>query len=200
MQIVGKLVPCARRVKAHIGKFGLFCLALGERYPYGANLGSKQNGDSIMDLRATITAAMKQAMRDKASDRLSTIRLINAAIKDSDIEARSDGNDDGVSDSDILAILAKMSRQRAESAKTYEEAGRLDLAERELVEIKVIEEFLPRQLNDEEVSAAIDAAIQEVGAESIRDMGRIMGVLKSKYTGQMDFGSVGPRVKNRLSS
>ena len=153
-----------------------------------------------MDLRATITAAMKQAMRDKASDRLSTIRLINATIKDSDIEARSDGNDDGVSDSDILAILAKMSRQRSESAKTYEEAGRLDLAERELVEIKVIEEFLPRQLNDEEVTAAIDAAIQEVGAESIRDMGRIMGVLKSKYTGQMDFGSVGPRVKDRLSS
>jgi len=153
-----------------------------------------------MDLRAAIIGAMKQAMKDKASDRLSTIRLINAAIKDSDIEARSDGNDDGVSDSDILAILAKMSRQRAESAKTYEEAGRLDLAERELVEIKVIEEFLPRQLNDQEVAAAIDAAIQEVGAESIRDMGRIMGVLKSKYTGQMDFGSVGPRVKDRLSS
>ena len=200
MQIVGKLVPSALRVKAHIREFGLIWLALGKRYPYGANLGSKQNGESIMDLRATITAAMKQAMRDKASDRLSTIRLINAAIKDSDIEARSDGNDDGVRESDILAILAKMSRQRSESAKTYEEAGRLDLAERELVEIKVIEEFLPRQLNDEEVTAAIDAAIQEVGAESIRDMGRIMGVLKSKYTGQMDFGSVGPRVKDRLSS
>src|SRR6056300_1764849 len=153
-----------------------------------------------MDLRATITAAMKQAMRDKASDRLSTIRLINAAIKDSDIEARSDGNDDGVSDSDILAILGKMSRQRTESAKTYEEAGRLDLAERETNEISIIEEFLPRQLDPGEVDAAINDAISELGADSIRDMGRVMGVLKSKYTGQMDFGTVGPKVKDKLSA
>ena len=105
----------------------------------------------------------------------------------------------GVDDADILAILGKMTKQRLESARAYEEGGRLDLAERERNEITVIEEFLPRQLDDEEVSAAIDAAIAETGAESIRDMGRIMGLLKQQYTGQMDFGAVGPRVKDKLS-
>ena len=93
-----------------------------------------------------------------------------------------------------------MVRQRHESAKTYEEAGRIDLAERELSEVKVVEEFLPRQLDDQETSDAVDAAIAEVGAESIRDMGRVMGALKEKYTGQMDFGSAGPLVKQKLSS
>jgi uncharacterized protein YqeY len=93
-----------------------------------------------------------------------------------------------------------MTRQRSESAKTYEEAGRIDLAERELEEITVIEEFLPRQLDDGEAAAAIDAAIDAVGANSIRDMGKVMGELKGKYTGQMDFGSVGAKVKAKLSS
>ena len=93
-----------------------------------------------------------------------------------------------------------MTRQRSESAKTYEEAGRIDLAERELEEITVIEEFLPRQLDDGEVDEAIDAAIRTVGAASIRDMGKVMGELKGKYTGQMDFGSVGAKVKGKLSS
>ena len=97
-----------------------------------------------MELRARINAAMKQAMRDKATARLSTVRLINAAIKDRDIAARSEGNDEGVDDAEVLAILGKMTRQRQESARTYEEAGRFDLSERELAEIKVIEEFLPR--------------------------------------------------------
>jgi uncharacterized protein YqeY len=153
-----------------------------------------------MDLRATIIAATKQAMKDKAANRLSTLRLISAAIKDRDIAARAEGNDEGVGDDELLAILGKMTRQRSESAKTYEEAGRIDLAERELEEITVIEEFLPRQLDDGEVDAVIDAAILEVGAESIRDMGKVMGELKGKYTGQMDFGSVGAKVKAKLSS
>ncbi|MFZ5962829.1 GatB/YqeY domain-containing protein [Thalassococcus sp. BH17M4-6] len=153
-----------------------------------------------MELRTRINTAMKQAMRDKASDRLSTVRLINAAIKDRDIAARADGNDDGVSDDEVLAILGKMVKQRRESARTYEEGGRLDLAERELAEIDVIEEFLPKRLSDDEVAKAVDSAVAEVGAESIRDMGRVMGVLKAKYTGQMDFGSVGPMVKDRLSN
>jgi uncharacterized protein YqeY len=153
-----------------------------------------------MDLRASIMAATKQAMKDKAANRLSTLRLISAAIKDRDIAARTEGNDEGVGDDELLAILGKMTRQRSESAKTYEEAGRIDLAERELEEITVIEEFLPRQLDDGEVDAAIDAAISEVGATSIRDMGKVMGELKGKYTGQMDFGSVGPKVKAKLSS
>jgi uncharacterized protein YqeY len=153
-----------------------------------------------MDLRASIMAATKKAMKDKAANRLSTLRLISAAIKDRDIAARAEGNDEGVGDDELLAILGKMTRQRSESAKTYEEAGRIDLAERELEEITVIEEFLPRQLDDGEVDAAIDAAIRTVGAASIRDMGKVMGELKGKYTGQMDFGSVGAKVKGKLSS
>ena len=153
-----------------------------------------------MDLRASIMGATKQAMKDKAANRLSTLRLISAAIKDRDIAARAEGNDEGVGDDELLAILGKMTRQRSESAKTYEEAGRIDLAERELEEITVIEEFLPRQLDDDEVDAAIDAAITTVGAASIRDMGKVMGELKGKYTGQMDFGLVGAKVKGKLSS
>lgn len=153
-----------------------------------------------MDLRERITSAMKQAMRDKAVNRLSTLRLINAAIKDKDIDARAKGIDEGVDDSEVLAILGKMSKQRMESARAYEEGSRLDLAEREREEIVVIEEFLPRQLSAAEVAAAVDAAIGEVGADSIRDMGKVMGILKGKYTGQMDFGTVGPVVKDRLCS
>ncbi|WP_299146263.1 GatB/YqeY domain-containing protein [uncultured Tateyamaria sp.] len=151
-----------------------------------------------MDLRAKISAALKQAMKDKDAERLSTLRLINAAIKDKDIDARAAGEDDGVGEAEVLGILGKMSKQRLESARTYEEGGRLDLAERELAEIKVIEEFLPQQLDDSARAKAVDAAIAEVGADSIRDMGKVMGVLKSKYTGQMDFGTVGPMVKDRL--
>jgi len=151
-----------------------------------------------MDLRTRISAALKQAMKDKEADRLSTLRLINAAIKDKDIDARAAGQDDGVGEAEVLAILGKMSKQRVESARTYEEGGRLDLAERELGEIKVIEEFLPQQMNDDESVRAVDAAIAEVGADSIRDMGKVMGVLKGKYMGQMDFGAVGPMVKDRL--
>ena len=152
-----------------------------------------------MELRTRVTQAMKQAMKDKDAARLSTIRLINAAIKDRDIAARGDGQDEGVNDAEILSILGKMAKQRRESAKTYEEGGRLDLAEAELAEIDVIEEFLPRRLSDSEVTQVIDQAVAEVGAVSIRDMGRVMAVLKGKYTGQMDFGDVGTKVKTRLA-
>ncbi len=153
-----------------------------------------------MDLRTRLNTSVKQAMRDKDSARLSTLRLINAAIKDRDIAARGEGNEDGVGDDEVLGILGKMVKQRRDTAKTYEEGGRLDLAERELSEIGVIEEFLPRKLTDDEVTAAVDAAVAETGASSIRDMGRVMGALKSKYTGQMDFGAVGGMVKDRLAA
>ncbi|WP_226626890.1 GatB/YqeY domain-containing protein [Alloyangia pacifica] len=153
-----------------------------------------------MDLRERITAATKQAMKDKASERLSTLRLISAAVKDRDIAARAEGNDSGVEDTELLSILAKMVKQRRESARTYEEGGRLDLAEAELAEIPVIEEFLPKPLSNEDVSKAVDAAVKEVGASSIRDMGRVMGVLKTRYQGRMDFGAVGPMVKDRLAA
>ncbi len=152
-----------------------------------------------MSMRTTITDALKQAMKDRAADRLSTLRLVNAAIKDLDIAMRGDGNDEGAQDADVLQILSKMVKQRQESARTYEEGGRLDLAEREVAEIAVIEEFLPQKLSDDEVVSAIDTAIAEVGASSVRDMGKIMGALKAKYTGQMDSGKVGALVKDRLN-
>lgn len=151
-----------------------------------------------MTLRERLQLGLKEAMRAKEADRLSTLRLINAAIKDREIAMRGDGVEATVGDAEILAILGKMVKQRQESARAYEEGGRLELAEKELAEIRVIEEFLPRQLTGDEVEAAIAAAIAETGATSIRDMGRVMGVLKGKYTGQMDFGAVGPMIKNRL--
>jgi len=150
-------------------------------------------------MRERLQAALKDAMRAKEAARLSTLRLINAAIKDRDIAVRGDGQDAGVSDADILGILGKMVRQRQESARAYEEGGRLELAEKELEEIRVIEEFLPRQLSAAEVDAAISAAVTEAGATGIRDMGKVMAVLKAKYTGQMDFGAAGPRIKVMLS-
>ncbi|QPM89074.1 GatB/YqeY domain-containing protein [Pseudooceanicola algae] len=153
-----------------------------------------------MSLREKLNAEIKQAMRDRASTRLCTLRLVNAAIKDRDIATRGDGNDEGVGESEVLAIMGKMTKQRQESARAYEEGGRIDLAQQELDEIKVIEEFLPRQLNQTEVDKAIEEAISSTDAHSIRDMGKIMGHLKSKYTGQMDFGSVGPMVKKRFAS
>ena len=151
-----------------------------------------------MELRARVNAALKQAMKDKATLRLSTLRLINAAIKDQDISARGDGKEAGVSDAEVLSILSKMTKQRQESARAYEEGGRLDLAERERAEVEVIQEFLPRRLDDEEVARAVTAAVEQTGAGSIRDMGKVMAELKSRYTGQMDFGKVGPLVKDRL--
>ncbi|MCA8869855.1 MAG: GatB/YqeY domain-containing protein [Rhodobacteraceae bacterium] len=149
-------------------------------------------------MRERITNELKDAMRAKDAPRLSTIRLIQAAIKDRDIAARTDGVDQGVPDDEILAILAKMIKQRHESAKTYEEAGRLELAEKERAEILVIEEFLPRQLADDEVEAAVREVVAKTGAHSIRDMGRVMAALKERYAGQMDFGKAGSAVKRLL--
>ncbi|MCV2869622.1 GatB/YqeY domain-containing protein [Defluviimonas sp. WL0002] len=151
-----------------------------------------------MIMRDRIAAALKDAMKSRDADRLSTLRLINAAIKDKDIAARGEGGEGAVGDAEVLAILGRMVKQRQESARAYEEGGRLELAEKEQAEIKVIEEFLPRQLSDDEVTSAIDAAIAETGAATIRDMGKVMAALKARYTGQMDFGAAGPRVKDRL--
>ena len=153
-----------------------------------------------MGLRSKITQSLKEAMKEKDAIRLSTLRLINAAIKDRDIALRSGGEDDvGVGDDEILVILGKMVKQRQESARAYEEGGRLELAEKEMDEIKVIKTFLPRQLDEAETAAAVDDAVEKTGASSIRDMGKVMGELKGRYTGQMDFAKVGPMVKERLS-
>jgi len=151
-----------------------------------------------MDLRARINAALKQAMKERAVERLATLRLINAAIKDREIAMRGEEGETGVGDAEVLDILGRMLKQRQESVRAYEEGGRLDLAESERAEMDVIQEFLPRKLTDAEVDKAITAAIAETGASSIRDMGKVMGVLKSRHAGQMDFGAVGPMVKDRI--
>lgn len=151
-----------------------------------------------MPLREKLSTNLKSAMKNKEVDRLMTLRLINAAIKDRDIALRGEGQTEGATEGDILAILAKMVKQRHESARSYEEAGRLELAERELAEVTVIEGFLPRQLNDAEIASAIAATIEQTEASSIRDIGKVIGALKSQYNGQMDFGRVGPMVKDSL--
>src|SRR5690606_34757633 len=125
-----------------------------------------------MSMRDRLQQALKDAMKAKDALRLSTLRLINAAIKDRDIASRGDGEAETVPDSEITAILAKLVKQRQESARAYEEGGRLELAEKELAEIVVIQEFLPRQISAEEVAEALNAAIAETGASSIRDVGK----------------------------
>ncbi|MEC8545803.1 MAG: GatB/YqeY domain-containing protein [Pseudomonadota bacterium] len=142
--------------------------------------------------------ALKVALKSQDKVRISTLRLINAAIKDRDIADRTDNGGAGVSEDVVLEILAKMIKQRQESLSAYEKAGRLDLADQERSEIVIIQEFMPRQLEDDEIIAAVDAALAEVGAETLKDMGKVMGLLKQKYTGQMDFGKAGARVKEKL--
>ncbi|QLQ18114.1 MAG: GatB/YqeY domain-containing protein [Exiguobacterium profundum] len=150
-----------------------------------------------MALRDRLQSELKEAMKAREADRLSALRLINAAIKDREIAARGEGAGE-LTDADLMAILGKMVKQRQESARIYEEGGRLELAEKELTEIRVIEEFLPRQLSPDEVETAISAAIAETGATGIRDMGRVMAALKARHTGQMDFAAAGAAIKARL--
>lgn len=149
-------------------------------------------------MRDRINSAMKQAMRDKEVLRLSTLRLVMAAIKDRDIAARVDGVDNSVSDDEILAILGKMIKQRKDSAGAYGNAGRTELAAQELSEIEIITGFLPKQLNDDEIEDVVKKVINDSGASGIRDMGKVMGLLKKSYTGQMDFGKAGGLVKSLL--
>ena len=151
-----------------------------------------------MTLRDILSGAVKDAMRAKSADRLSTLRLISSAIKDRDIAARGEGAEGPVGDDVILGLLGKMVKQRQESARAFETGNRPELAAKELAEIKLIEEFLPAQLTDAESAAALEAAIADTGAVGLRDMGKVMAELKSRYTGQMDFGKVGPLVKARL--
>ena len=150
-------------------------------------------------MRDNIAAALKEAMLAKDKLRVCTVRLMMAAIKDRDIALRSEDGASGLDDAGIMALLAKMVKQREESAATYETAGRMELAEAERAEITVIKSFLPKPLSADEVDAAIKKAMAETGASSIRDMGKVMGALKSKYAGQMDFGAVGGQVKATLA-
>lgn len=153
-----------------------------------------------MDKRAEFNTAMKNAMKNKDPVALSTTRLILAALKDKDIVARTDGRGDGASDAEILSMLQSMIKQRAESVRIYRDAGREDLAVREEQEIKVIESFLPQQLSEAEVSTAIDQMIVECGAADIKDMGKVMAELKTRYAGQMDMGQASKMVKDKLAA
>ena len=151
-------------------------------------------------MRAQIAAAMKQALKDKDQIALGTIRLILAALKDRDIAARGNGNPDGISDDEIFGLLQTMIKQRNESAKIYRDGDRPALADAEEAEIAIIKGFLPTQLNDEEMQAAIDSAIDQANASSVKDMGQVMGFLKSNYAGQMDFSLASQAVKAALLS
>jgi uncharacterized protein YqeY len=149
-------------------------------------------------LAERINKALKTAMREQDKVRLSTLRLISAAFKDREIQNRGTGKDESLTEAGMQEILAKMIKQRRESADTYDQGGRPELGERERAEIVIIEEFLPRQLSVAEMEAAISGVVKELGAESLKDMGRVMGVLKERYGGQMDFGKAGGIVKGLL--
>ena len=149
-------------------------------------------------LRERLNEELKTAMKAKEARAVSTLRLILAALKDRDIAARDKGNGDGLVEDEILEMLQKMVRQRRESIKLYSEGGRPDLVERECDEIAVIERFLPAALTPEETATAIEEAVQELEAGSIKDMGRVMGLLKQRYVGRLDFAKVGKQVKARL--
>lgn len=152
--------------------------------------------ETTMSLRARLQEATVAAMKAKDAARLSALRMVSSSIKDREIAVRAEAGE--VTDGDILALLGKMVKQRTESARAFADGGRAELADKELAEIKVIEEFLPRQMDSAEVEAAIAAAIAEAGASSIKDMGKVMAVLKAAYTGQMDFGAVGAVLKTKL--
>lgn len=148
-------------------------------------------------MREKINDDLKTAMKAGEKDRVGTLRLINAAIKAADIDARPSGNDK-ISDSDILLVLTKMVKQRRDSIEQYVSGGRPDLAEKEQSEINVIELYLPQQMSEDETKTAIVAVIAETGAEGPKDMGKVMAALKAKYAGQMDFGKASGLTKDLL--
>lgn len=150
--------------------------------------------DSTADLKHSITADMKLAMKAGDKERLGTIRLILSAIKQQEVDTRKD-----LSDADIIALLDKMTKQRRESIEQYTKAGRDDLAAKEETELEVIREYLPSQLSETEITDLIDEAIRSAGAESMRDMGKVMGILKPQMQGRADMSAVSGQIKDRLS-
>ena len=150
-------------------------------------------------LRDKINDSVKTAMKAQDKPRLSTLRLVNSSLKNADIEARGQGKEP-LADEDILGLLQKMIKQRQESVELYDKGGRADLAGAEREEIAIISSFLPKQLTDDEIKAAIAEAVKETGAASVKDMGKVMGALKQRYTGKMDFAKAGGLVKGQLGS
>jgi hypothetical protein len=148
-------------------------------------------------MRERFTQEMKDAMRAGDKRKLATVRLIQAALKDKDIEARGAGKGQA-SDEEILGLLQKMIKQRQESAGIYEQAGRAELATQEREEAEIIASYLPKQMDEAETREAIGAAIKDTGAASMKDMGKVIGALRGKYAGQMDFGKASALVKDML--
>ncbi|MFA5901385.1 MAG: GatB/YqeY domain-containing protein [Hyphomicrobium sp.] len=148
-------------------------------------------------MREKINGDLKTAMKAGEKERVGTLRLINAAIKSADIEARPSGKDK-ISDTDILSVLAKMVKQRRDSIEQFNAGGRPELADKEQAEIAVIEAYLPQQMSEDEAKAAIVAIIKETGAAGPKEMGKVMAALKAKYAGQMDFGKASALTKDLL--
>ena len=149
-------------------------------------------------MRSLLDKNLKEAIKSQEKQRLATLRLINAAIKDRDIAVRSEENTEGVSDSEIILILSNMVKQRKQSIVQYEEGGRIELAERERQEIKIIEEFLPNQLNEQEIKEEVSKIIESKDQLNIKDIGKIMSELKKNFSGRMDFGKASEIVKALL--
>ena len=149
-------------------------------------------------LRARITDATKTAMKEKDALRVSTLRLVTAAVKDRDIAARAEDRVEGIDEAEILSLLAKMVKQRKESAQTYEANGRPELAEREREEIEIIKDYMPQPLSEDEMKSIIAGLVETSGATCLKDMGKIMGQLKSGYAGRVDMGKAGAVVKAHL--
>ena len=150
-------------------------------------------------MRAALNNALKSAMKDKEALAVSTLRLIQAAIKDRDIAARTKGHMDGISDDEILGLLQSMIKQRNDSIEAFRKGGRMELVEQEAGEIAVIERFLPRQMSENEVKKEVDTIIAEFNALTLKDMGKVMGALKERFPGRMDFSKASGFLKEKLS-
>jgi uncharacterized protein YqeY len=149
-------------------------------------------------LREAINNAMKEAMKARDERRVSTLRMMNAAIKNADIEARGQGKEP-LNEADLMSLFQKMIKQRQESAELYEKGGRAELAQQEKGEIEIISAYLPQQMSDVEAGAAISAVLQEINAETMKDMGRAMAALRERFAGKMDFGKASGKIKELLS-
>ena len=149
-------------------------------------------------MRTTLNGALKSAMKNKDPLAVSTLRLIQAALKDRDIAARMKGNADGISENEILSLLQSMIKQRRESIEAYKMGGRMELAEQEAGEIAIIERFLPQQMPEDEIAKAVGGVIAELKAKTLKDMRKVMEALKERFPGSMDFGKASAMVKERL--
>jgi uncharacterized protein YqeY len=148
-------------------------------------------------LRTSINDALKDAMKARDERRVSTLRMMNAAIKNADIEARGHGKEP-LNEAELLSLLQKLIKQRQEAAELYEKGGRPELAQKEREEIEIISSYLPRQMSDAEAGAAVAAIVHEINAQSMKDMGRVMAALRERFAGKMDFGKASAKIKELL--